>query len=111
MTVAHTYGEVAGYLNSKRNNSNRLLEEFIRGRQFGLEIYGVPGAYTVLPPFEFSVNQYGITSPKQSAKYGPCQLPDDLREMMLRLAEGLRLCGAAQVDLILDDSGNGISLK
>lgn len=106
MTVAHTYGEVAGYLNSKRNNSNRLIEEFIKGRQFGLEIYGAPGAYTVLPPFEFSVNQYGITSPKQSVKYGPCELTDDLREMMLKLAEGLGLCGAAQVDLILDDKGD-----
>ena len=105
MTVAHTYGEVAGYLNSKRNNSNRLIEEFIQGRQFGLEIYGVPGAYTVLPPFEFSVNQYGITSPKQSVKYGPCELPDDLRELILKLAEGLGLCGAAQVDLILDEAG------
>lgn len=105
MTVAHTYGEVAGYLNSKRNNSNRLIEEFINGRQFGLEIYGVPGAYTVLPPFEFSVNQYGITSPKQSVKYGPCELPEVLREMMLKLADGLGLCGAAQVDLILDDDG------
>lgn len=105
MTVAHTYGEVAGYLNSKRNNSNRLIEEFISGRQFGLEIYGVSGAYTVLPPFEFSVNQYGITSPKQSVKSGPYQLPEDLRDMMLRLAEGLGLCGAAQVDLILDDDG------
>lgn len=103
MTVAHTYGEVAGYLNSKRNNSNRLIEEFISGRQFGLEIYGVPGAYTVLPPFEFSVNQYGITSPKQSVKYGPCELHEGLRDMMLRLAEGLGLCGAAQVDLILDN--------
>lgn len=105
MTVAHTYGEVAGYLNSKRNNSNRLIEEFISGRQFGLEIYGLPGDYTVLPPFEFSVNQYGITSPKQSVKYGPCELPAELREMMLKLAEGLGLCGTAQVDLILDDDG------
>lgn len=105
MTVAHTYGEVAGYLNSKRNNSNRLIEEFISGRQFGLEIYGLPGDYTVLPPFEFSVNQYGITSPKQSVKYGPCELSAELREMMLKLAEGLGLCGAAQVDLILDDDG------
>ena len=104
MTVAHTYGEVAGYLNSKRNNSNRLIEEFISGRQFGLEIYGVPGAYTVFPPFEFSVNQYGITSPKQSVKYGPCELSGELREKMIRLAEGLGLCGAAQVDLILDDN-------
>lgn len=104
MTVAHTYGEVAGYLNSKRNNSNRLIEEFIQGRQFGLEIYGVPGVYTILPPFEFSVNQYGITSPKQSVKYGPCELTSDLRQMMFKLADGLGLCGAAQVDLILDEN-------
>ncbi|MCR4630546.1 MAG: ATP-grasp domain-containing protein [Treponema sp.] len=106
MTVVHTYGEAAGYLNSKRNNSNRLIEEFISGRQFGLEIYGVPGAYQVMPPFEFSVNQYGITSPKLSIKYGPSELPDTLHKMMLKLAEGVGLCGIAQVDLILDDKGN-----
>ena len=105
MTVVHTYGEAIGYLNSKRNNSNRLIEEFIEGQQYGLEIYGTPGNYTVLPPFTFSVNQYGITSPKQSVKYGPCPLPDELRDMMLKLAEGLGLCGVAQVDLIMDDKG------
>ncbi len=104
MTVANTYGEVAGYLNSKRNNSNRLIEEFITGRQFGLEIYGVPGAYQILPPFEFTVNQYGITSPKLSFKYGPCPLPEDLKKMMLELAEKMKFKGVAQVDLILDES-------
>ena len=106
MTVVHTYGEAAGYLNSKRNNSNRLIEEFIQGQQFGLEIYGVPGNYTVLPPFTFSVNQYGITSPKQSVKLGPCELPETLRKQMLSLAEKLELRGCAQVDLILDNEGN-----
>ncbi len=106
MTVVHTYGEAAGYLNSKRNNSNRLIEEFIEGSQYGLEIYGVPGNYTVLPPFTFSVNQYGITSPKQSVKYGPCELPEVLKNMMLDLAEKLELRGCAQVDLILDNDGN-----
>lgn len=105
MTVVHTYGEAAGYLNSKRNNSNRLIEEFIEGQQYGLEIYGTPGNYTVLPPFTFSVNQYGITSPKQSIKLGPCELPEALRNMMLRLAEKLELRGCAQVDLILDNEG------
>ena len=106
MTVANTYGEVAGYLNSKRNNSNRLIEEFITGRQYGLEIYGVPGAYQILPPFEFTVNQYGITSPKQSVKYGPCPLPEDLKKMMLELAEKMRFNGVAQVDLILDEANS-----
>lgn len=106
MTVVHTYGEAACYLNSKRNNSNRLIEEFISGRQFGLEIYGLPGAYLILPPFEFSVNQYGITSPKQSVKYGPFELPEKLKKMMLSLAEKMAFSGVAQIDLILDNSGN-----
>ena len=59
----------------------------------------------MLPPFEFSVNQYGITSPKQSIKLGPCKLPEALRNMMLKLAEKLELRGCAQVDLILDSEG------
>ena len=106
MTVVHTYGEAGCYLNSRRNNSNRLIEEFITGRQFGLEIYGVPGAYQILSPFEFSVNQYGITSPKQSVKYGPYELPEHLKNMMLSLTEKMSFSGAAQIDLILDDSNN-----
>ena len=106
MTVVHTYGEAACYLNSKRNNSNRLIEEFISGRQFGLEIYGLPGAYQILQPFEFSVNQYGITSPKQSVKYGPFELSEKLKNMIFSLAEKMAFCGVAQIDLILDNSGN-----
>ncbi len=105
MTVANTYGEVIGYLNSKRNNSNRLIEEYISGRQFGLEIYGVPGAYQVMPPFVFTINQYGITSPKLSFKYGPAPLTDELKNMMTDLAEKMQFYGVAQVDLILDNSG------
>ena len=100
MTVVHSYGEAEGYLNSKRNNSNRIVEEYIRGQQFGLEIYGVPGNYTVFPLFNFSLNQYGITSPKQSAKYGPFPLDDELKNSVLLLAEKLELRGCAQFDLI-----------
>lgn len=104
MTVVHKYGEAIAYLNSKRNNSNRLVEEYLDGQQFGLEIYGYPGHYQILPPFRFSLNQYGITSPKQSAKYGPYPLTDELKNLMERLAEVLELKGAAQVDLIYSDS-------
>ncbi|MCR4578777.1 MAG: ATP-grasp domain-containing protein [Treponema sp.] len=108
MTVVHTYPEAIGYLNSKRNNSNRLVEEYIEGRQFGLEIYGMPGAYQILPPFEFSINQYGITSPKQSIKYGPVSglLDQNFEKDLIRLAEKMKLCGSAQIDLVLDKNGS-----
>jgi len=107
MTVVHTYGEAMCYLNSKRNNSNRIVEEYIEGQQFGTEIYGVPGNYTVLPPFRFTTNQYGITSSKQSSKFGPLDETekeiyklDDLKTTLTNLANLLKIKGAAQVDLI-----------
>lgn len=103
MTVVNTYGEARCYLNSKRNNSNRIVEEYITGEQFGTEIYGVPGNYKVMPPLRFSLNQYGITSPKQSAKKGPVELEPELENTLLQLAKALGFQGCAQVDLIKSD--------
>lgn len=105
MTVVNTYGEFANYLNSKRNNSNRIAEEFIKGQQFGVEIYGIPGNYTVMPMFLFSVNQYGITSPKQSVKFGSFCVPKKLKEMLLKIAVTLDFSGCAQIDLVFGEDG------
>lgn len=106
MTVVNTYGEAFCYLNSKRNNSDRIVEEFISGEQFGAEIRSYKGVHTVFPPFKFSVNQYGITSPKQSIKTGP--VTDELYDIfgleseLKRLAGLLELDGPSQVDLVFD---------
>lgn len=112
MQVVKTYGEARAYLNSRKNNSDRIVEEYICGQQFGCEIYRAPnGKCVILPPFKFSVNQYGITSPKQSVKFGPLFSDEDyaryklkdLYKMLSLLAEKLELCGPAQVDLVFDD--------
>ena len=112
MSVVNTIGEARAYLNSRKNNSDRIVEEYISGEQFGCEIYRADnGNCMILPPFKFSVNQYGITSPKQSVKFGPlfsdedCALYKlkDLYKMLSLLAEKLELCGTAQVDLVFDD--------
>ncbi len=109
LAVVNTYGEATAYLTSRKNNSNRIIQEFEDGIQAGIEIYGVPGNYTVLAPFVFSVNKYGITSPKQSVKYSDGSVWtkskefSELKKEMLRLAELLKLEGAAQVDLVLKD--------
>ena len=104
MAVVNSYSEAYGYLNSKKNNSNRLVEKFIAGEQFGTEIYGTNGKYTVMPPFHLSVNQYGITSPKLCEKTGPVTSNeykiDELKKELLRLAQELKLEGYAQVDLV-----------
>ena len=113
--VVNSYDEATGILKSKKTTSDRIIEEMISGEQFGCEIYGRydenegRGSYRILPPFKFSVNQYGITSPKQSVKAGPVGLSEDeaekykipeLNKMLLKLANGLKLDGIAQVDLV-----------
>ena len=104
MTVVNTYGEAICYLNSKRNNSNRIIQKYIQGEQFGVEIYGIPGNYQILPLFEFTLNQYGISSPKLSEKKGPFPVKKDLQNILVSIAEKMNFCGAAQIDLILSDS-------
>lgn len=104
MEVVNTFGEAKNFLNSKRNNSDRIVEEFIDGTAFGVEIYGKPGNYKLLPTVMLSLNKYGITSPKQSVKIGPVNNPDfkieELNRELFRLAETLKFNGSAQVDLI-----------
>ena len=108
MTVVNSYSEAYGYLNSKKNNSNRLIEVFLQGEQFGCEIYGSNGNYAIMPPFSLSVNQYGITSPKLCRKSGPVTDSkyklDDLKDELLRLANAMKFDGYAQVDLIFCNS-------
>lgn len=114
--VVNSYDEALGILRSKKTTSDRIIEEMIEGEQFGCEIYGTfdekkgRGDYAILPPFLFSVNQYGITSPKQSVKIGPFLEEDEaqkekyrlpeLKEMLLKMANALKLDGIAQVDLV-----------
>ncbi len=124
MEVVHTAGAVKNYLESKKFNSNRLVEEFLDGPQFGTEVHvtkrGQDGsqaqdaagvmvnqdcaAIDVFPPLLYSVNQYGICSPKQSVKLGPLTLPqfkcDELKSELERLARLLDFEGIAQVDLV-----------
>ena len=105
MEVLHTMGAVRGYLDSKKFNSSRLVEEFLDGPQFGTEIHCSPDCVDVFPPLLYSVNQYGICSPKQSVKLGPLTLSrykcQELRDELERLARLLEFEGSAQVDLVL----------
>lgn len=106
--VVPTFKAAQGYLLSHKNSSDRIVEEYVEGLQFGAEIHGTPGNYTILPPFLFSVNQYGITSPKQSVKLGPIEnqkyCTNDLQKMLLNLAEKLKFSGIVQVDLVFSES-------
>ena len=122
MQVLNTYGEVCNYLNSKKNNSDRIIEEMISGNQFGIEFLCCNSSsnsqtiakeklISIFPPFMFSVNKYGITSPKQSIKIGPIKenskkndfCVKELYDLISNLANSFDFNGIAQVDLVLHE--------
>ncbi|MCR4790042.1 MAG: ATP-grasp domain-containing protein [Treponemataceae bacterium] len=115
MDVVKTFKEAKAVLLSKKNNGDRIVEEFIDGYSFGCEIYGSRGSYFVSPPLINSLNQFGLTSPKQNVKLGPAGIGcenasaaeffhlEDLKSDMLKLADLLDFDGIAQVDLIFKD--------
>ena len=97
MEVAVSFAQAVHYLKNGRNVSDRLVEEYIDGLHFGTEIYGRNGKYRVMPPLLFSVNRYGITSPKLSVKMGPVVSDDfkiaGLKKMLVELATKMNLNG------------------
>ena len=120
MEVCHTFGQVKNFLNSKKNNGDKIVEEFIKGPQFAMEIWGTPeSGYKIFKPFMVSVNQYGITSPKQSVKIGPVEGAETfegvsaananafplplLNSELLRLAKLIKVNGICQVDFGWDE--------
>lgn len=104
--VVKNYEEAEKIILSKRTNSDRIIEQYIKGEHFGSEIYGSNGNYIVLDPFILSLNKYGITCPKQSVKLGPVSSPkfkvQELKSELIRLSKLLDFSGISQVDLVFD---------
>lgn len=102
--VMNSYEAVEEFLGSERNDSDVMVEELIQGEQFGTEIHGVEGRYSVLPPIAFSVNKDGITEPLSSVKFGPVTDPsyhfEEMQEELLHMAQTLKFEGVVQVDLV-----------
>ena len=107
MEVCQTFEEVKTYLDSKRNNSDRLVEELVQGEQFGIELYSTKSGYKMGPLYKFTTNKWGITSPKLSVKAGPVKQEkyklDELEATLLRLAKIFNLKGVAQFDLVFSN--------
>lgn len=107
MDVVNSPKAARSILESRKTSGDRLIEEYVAGDQFGVEVYGMPGSYYVMSPFLFSVTQYGITSPKQSIKLSVSGDEAetrfhlaDMRRLVTDMAEALELRGAAQFDLV-----------
>lgn len=105
--IMNSYEEVERFLDSDENTSDVMVEELIQGEQFGTEIHGIEGRYSVLPPFVFSVNKDGITDPLKSVKFGPITDPschfEEVQKTLLNMAQTLKFEGTVQVDLVYRD--------
>lgn len=113
MDVAQNFEEVKSIILSKKTTSSRIIEEMIQGGQFGLEavrtVENGKSRIKIFPPFKFSVNKYGITSPKQSVKVGPVFDNEKyclgaLHKIIFNLCEKMRLEGSANFDLVFNEN-------
>lgn len=105
MEVVQNFDEARNFLLSKRNTSDRIAEEMILGQQAGVELVSTPKKIIIEKPFFFSVNKYGITSPKQSVKAGPVKHGykiAKLNSMLKKMCRALNFNGSAQIDLVFD---------
>lgn len=111
--VAKTFNEAKAFLLSKKNNSDKIIEEYIEGEHFGCEIYsdnclhGLRCKKCVSSIFMFSKNQYGVTSPKQNIKIGPIDEKigkkfeiAKLNKEISRFSKTFSISGSCQIDLV-----------
>lgn len=104
--VAKDFESAKENILSRDDTSDLIVEEMLKGEQFGTEIHGTKGNYTILPPFKFSLNAEGILDGAHKVKYGPITDEkyriEELRSMLRRLAEEMGIEGCAQIDLAFD---------
>jgi biotin carboxylase len=104
--VASDFEKAKENILSRDDSADLIVEEMLKGEQFGTEIHGTKGNYTILPPFKFNLNDEGIIETREKIKYGPITDEryriEELRSMLRRLAEEMGIEGCAQVDLAFD---------
>lgn len=105
--IAKTFEDACNFLNSNSTKTDFIVEEFISGIEYGVEISGTEGHYEITSPFLLSSGNDGVTYPLSNIKLGPVTNVEkynliELRKEMLRLANEYKICVNAQIDLIYD---------
>lgn len=105
--IAKTFEDACNFLNSNTLKSDFIVEEFIKGTEYGIEIRGIEGNYEVTLPYLLTSGNDGVTHPLSNIKLGPVTNEKKfdligLKKEMLRLANEYKICVNAQVDLIYD---------
>lgn len=106
ISIAGDVDEVIGNLDAIDIECDMVVEEKVEGSNFGIEIYGVPGNYSITEPVIFSMTGDGVTDPFASVKFGPVSHSkykvDELKAQIEGLAGKMKFSGIAEIDLIFD---------
>lgn len=105
--IAKTYEDAREYLLSENNKEDVIVEQFLKGEEFGTEVHGMKGNYSVLPPFRlYSTGTNELNDPLglTTVKYGPIldekYHVEEIQETVRRMAELMDFAGSLQVDLM-----------
>ncbi|MCR5176391.1 MAG: ATP-grasp domain-containing protein, partial [Anaerovibrio sp.] len=104
------YEDAKAYLLSGKLTEDVLIQEFLSGDEYGMEVHGSKGNYIISPPFRiFNTAEGQLNDPlgATTLKYGPILdekfKVEELRKELLRLAEVMEFSGIMEVDLVLAD--------
>ncbi len=105
--VAKDYEDAKEYLLSEKLTEDVLIQEFLPGEEYGMEVHGSKGNYIVSPPFRiFNTVEGQLNDPlgATTLKYGPildeALKVEELRKELRRLAEVMEFSGIMEVDLV-----------
>ncbi len=108
--IAKSYEDAEEYLLSEKNTEDVIVEQFIKGEEFGTEVHGAKGHYYVTPPYRlFNTASSGVNDPLGAAtiKYGPIldekYHVEELQKELERLANVMDFSGTLQIDVIFVD--------
>ena len=108
--VAQSFEDAKQYLLSDQLVEDVIIEQFLAGEEYGVEIHGDRGNYIVSYPFRiFNTQPGGLKDPLGTTwlKYGPILDEDlhveELRRELQRMAELMEFSGIINIDLVLVD--------
>ena len=106
--VAKSFEEARDYLLSESLKEDVLIEEFLKGEEYGAEVHGDRGGYVVSPPYRiFNTVSGQLNDPlgATTLKYGPVLNEDlhieELRGELRRMADIMGFSGIMEIDLVL----------
>ena len=108
--IAKSFEEAKEYLESDAFDGDAVVQQKLKGEEYGAEVHGSDGSYFVTPPFRiFNTAKAELNDPFGSTtiKYGPItdeeHHPREFMAELKRMADVMGFSGIMQIDFFLVD--------